>query len=309
VLRWWRLLRSRYGPTEQQSPGIALAYLASFIHAGLSPASAWSELARVFPDQPVAGEISAAIAAHEPVSTAVARITREHDDPWRAVGACWSVARHSGAPLGPALESLSEALLAVDSTQRDIQAAMAGPRATVRLIAVLPFLALLGGGLGGFGNQAAVFGTPGGFAIVGSAAVLMAGAWWWLRLLSEKAKPAKADWSLELDLFATAAAGGGLPERALQLVQQTLHDYGLVAGDPHVLADLVGLSRRAGVPVGGLATGRAALSRARATTAAKERVERLGVHVVLPLGLLVLPAFVMIAVFPVLAGTWNSGVF
>ena len=306
---WWRQLRSRFSPPREQSPGIALAYLAAFIQAGLSPASSWRELARVFPEYRVPQEISQALSAHEGVAKAVAGITRDQDYPWRAIGACWRVASLSGAPLGPALVSLSQALLDVDSVKRDIQAAMAGPLATIRLIAVLPLLALVGGGIGGAGDQVAVFTTPGGMTTLALALGMMAGAWWWLRLLAEKAKPHDHDWSVELDLFATAAAGGGLPEKARALVGETLENYGLVAGHEDALGQLVALSRRAGVPVGGLASSQAVLARTLAATAARTRVERLGVHVVLPLGLLVLPAFVMIAVFPVLIGTWGTGVF
>jgi tight adherence protein B len=308
VFGWWTLLRSKFSPHQQESPGVALAYLATFIQAGLSPVSAWRELALVSPGHAVPQEISYALAAHEGVAAAVSRITREHDYPWRAVGACWNVARQSGAPLGPALGSLSQALLEVDKTKRDIKAAMAGPIATIRLIALLPLLALLGGGISGAGSQVAIFSTPGGITTLLVAMFLMGGAWWWLRLLSHRAQPKDQDWSLELDLFATATAGGGLPERAHVLVRATLEDYGLSAGPTPVLGDLVALSRRAGVPVGGLASGQAALSRILVASAWQQRVEKLAVHVVIPLGLLVLPAFVMIAVFPVLMGTWGAGI-
>jgi len=49
------------------------------------------------------------------------------------------------------------------------------------------------------------------------------------------------------------------------------------------------------------------LVRRRLRTDSQEKVERLGVALVLPLGLLVLPAFVLIAVVPMALGLWGSG--
>jgi tight adherence protein B len=138
---------------------------------------------------------------------------------------------------------------------------------------------------------------------------MMAGALWWLRILSARAAPTDQDWSMELDLFATAASGAMLPEKAMALVQQTLEQLELSQSSGAALNDLVLLSRRAGVPVGGLAVAHADLKRTLTRIEAEKRVERLGVHVVLPLGLLVLPAFVMIAVAPVVLGAYGGSSF
>lgn len=307
MLNWWMSLRSRFTPFTPESPGLAVSYLAAFIQAGLSPGGAWIELGRVFPDHPVPHLVAEAMARHESVAEAVARISRDHDHDWRALGACWSLARLSGAPLGPALHALSEALLDAEATRREIRAAMAGPRATMRLIAVLPLIAVLGGGIGGLDHQSVLFTTSGGIAVLVVALVMMAGAWWWLRLLAKGASPGQTDWSVEQDLFATATAGGLLPERAMTLVKDVIEDYELTPAPTGAITDLVALSRRAGVPVGRLAIGGASLARTVARNDARRRVERLGVHVVVPLGFLVLPAFVMIAVAPIVLGAWQGG--
>ncbi|MPZ61352.1 MAG: type II secretion system protein [Propionibacteriales bacterium] len=66
------------------------------------------------------------------------------------VAAAWQVAAGSGAGLTLALERTAESLRAEEATARQVSAALAPPRATARLLAVLPVLGLaLGSGLGG----------------------------------------------------------------------------------------------------------------------------------------------------------------
>jgi tight adherence protein B len=152
-----------------------------------------------------------------------------------------------------------------------------------------------------------LFTTGFGFAVVVIAGAMMAGALWWLKLVADRAAPQSGDWSIEQDLFATAASGGMLPEPAMALVRSAMERSHLVGSAGSALADLVAMSRRAGVPVSALARAQAGLSRTLQRIEAESRVQRLGVHVVLPLGLLVLPAFVMIAIAPVLVGSYQSG--
>ena len=74
-----------------------------------------------------------------------------------------------------------------------------------------------------------------------------------------------------------------------------------VSGD---LEELIALSRRAGVPIATLARAQVNHDRDVEAREATRAVGALSVHLVLPLGLLVLPAFVLIAVFPV---AWSIG--
>jgi tight adherence protein B len=208
--------------------------------------------------------------------------------------------------MAQALGALSGAIRDLDATHREITAALAGPRATMRLIVSLPFVAALGGLLSG-GPGLAVLASAPGFVLVALGVVMIAGALWWLRLLEDGASPDDGFMSLELDLFQIATSGGLLPERALALVTQVVADFNLPVAPGATMEDLTALSRRAGVPVGALAGASAAVRRERTRIDAHEKVQKLGVHVVLPLGLLVLPAFVLIAVAPMALGLWHGG--
>lgn len=284
----------------------AIRTLAALHQAGLSLPSLWAELARDprYGDTPVA--VSAAIDDGVNPHDALHSLTIDADGPWRALGACWAIARVSGAPLGPALEVLAEALDDISRTKRQISAALAGPKATMRLVMALPVIGVIGGGIGGQSSVGFLFGTGLGAAVLALGVAMMFGAWWWLRLLAERATPDPAALGLEMDLFAIATGGGALPERAQELVRAVCSEYSVEIAEPQTLENLVSLSRRAGVPVAGLAKASATLRRDLGRTSSEERMARLGVSVVMPLGLLVLPAFVLVAVVPMAVSLWEG---
>ena len=294
------------GTKPLAEPVEAIRTLAALHQAGLSLPSLWAELSRNpgYGDIPVA--MTTAIDDGVNPHDALRSLTTDAGHSWRALGACWAIARVSGAPLGPALEALAEALSDIARTKRQITAALAGPKATMRLVMALPVMGIIGGELGGQSSLAFLLGTGLGASVLALGTAMMLGAWWWLRLLAERAKPDPAALGLEMDLFAMATGGGALPERAQDLVAAVCSEYSLEVGEPDSLHNLVSLSRRAGVPVSGLARSSARARRDRGRTNAEERMARLGVSVVMPLGLLVLPAFVLVAVVPMAVSLWQG---
>lgn len=301
ISRFWPM-----GTKPRTEPVEAIRTLAALHQAGLSLPSIWGELAR----NPLYGEIPVAMttALEDGVNPhdALQSLTAQADPPWRALGACWAIARVSGAPLGQALEALAEALSDISRTKRRITAALAGPTATMRLVMALPVIGIIGGELGGQSSLAFLLGTGLGASVLALGSAMMLGAWWWLRLLAERAKPDPAAFGLEMDLFAMATGGGAPPERAQDLVASVCSEYSLEVGEADSLQNLVSLSRRAGVPVAGLARSSARARRDLGRTTAEERMARLGVSVVMPLGLLVLPAFVLVAVVPMAVSLWEG---
>lgn len=293
-------------PSPPPDSVAAMRTLAALHLAGLSLPSLWAELARDPRHGQIPTAMTTAIAEGANPHDALQVVTADADHPWRALGACSAIARVSGAPLGPALEALAEALTDLSRTRRQITAALAGPRATMRLVMALPVMGVIGGELGGQSSAGFLFGTGLGASVLVLGVTMMLGAWWWLRLLAERAQPDATALGLELDLFAIATGGGALPERAQDLVTSVSADYALPMGDPDSLERLVALSRRAGVPVAGLARNSARLRRDLARTDAEERMARLGVSVVMPLGLLVLPAFVLVTVVPMAVSLWEG---
>ena len=67
-----------------------------------------------------------------------------------SLSAAWQVAAGSGAGLAAAARNLGHAAVERERTRRELASEMAGPRATARVLALLPAIGLLlGSGLGG----------------------------------------------------------------------------------------------------------------------------------------------------------------
>ena len=301
----WKKWRQRTSPPPD-SPAETLSYLAAFLGAGLSPASAWREI------PPTASGSSVCVAVVDkmnqgfPLGQAVEESLRESEEAWRTLGAAWGVARESGAPLAPTLHALALSLTDRDHTMREVRATLAGPRATMRLVMGLPLVGLGAGLITGVNGFPVLFGTPLGLSALAGAGVLMGVAGWWMSILQRDALVRPDPGEISLELFAIATAGGALPEAAWERVQTALVSFDLPGSESTEVRALSELSRRVGVPVSALARQHSGLMRQRWRTDALERINRLGVQVVIPLGVLVLPAFVLVAVIPLGLAIWSE---
>jgi tight adherence protein B len=244
----------------------------------------------------------------EPLAEAIRRGTENQSVAWRTVGASWELARVSGAPLAAALLSLARSVRDHDRTARQVEAELAGPRATMRLVGVLPVLALMGGALGGVDALSFLFLTPQGQLSLSVGLACVGGAWWWMRTMVKRVMSQRTPASPRTDLFLIAVGGGASPQRALESVDLAIASYGLDVSREDQLDTLIALSRRAGVPVATLAREHLDHARDVEMTEATKALGSLSVHLVLPLGLLVLPAFILIAVVPLAWGIANQTV-
>lgn len=126
----------------------ATRLLAGLLRLGHVPAAALRLAAR---DAPALAEVVAV----ERVGGAVAPVLRrigEHggSDGLAELGAAWELSERTGASLGATLDALAERLTAAGSLRDVVNAELAAPRATGRLLAALPLAGLLlGYGLGG----------------------------------------------------------------------------------------------------------------------------------------------------------------
>jgi tight adherence protein B len=282
--------------------------LAVLTAAGLAPAAAWRHVAEAAtPPDPVLSSVAAASSDGTDIATAIehsAALAGLAESSWRSLSAAWRVATVCGAPLAAALRAFAEALRDRDAARRDIEVALAGPRATARIVLLLPFVAVLLALLMGV-DLASTIASPIGAAclIVGTLLIVVARRW--MRRMLRAAEPRESSDALALDLLAVAASGGGAPEAAAALVTGELERAG-TAVDPRHLDALVRLSRRAGAPLGELARTEAAEVRARERTDARAEAERLAVALMIPLGACVLPSFLLLGVVPMLLGLLSS---
>lgn len=109
---------------------------------------------------------------------------------WRDLAACFEVSETSGAPVAAVLLRLADRLEAEEDAAAMRETALAGPRATVRLLTWLPFVGLGLGMLMGVNPVGMLLGTPVGWACLGAGiALLIVGRWWANGLISAASRP------------------------------------------------------------------------------------------------------------------------
>lgn len=136
---------------------------------------------------------------------------------WQVLAAAWRLAQLSGAPVSHALRRIAEGLNELDRLRQRRQVLLTGPRATIRLVAVLPVVAMLCGVLLGF-DPIGVLLTPIGamIACLGGG-LLLIGVRWAATLARQLAD---AEWvaGLECELSWIALSGGSAPQLAIRSV-------------------------------------------------------------------------------------------
>jgi tight adherence protein B len=269
--------------------------LAVLLSAGVPPLAAWGYLRE--------GEVPAAVAASDlPVPEAI--LAAAHAIPaaelsaWRGLAAAWAVASDAGAPLAPTLRMFAGSLRSLADTQRDIAVALASPRATARMVLVLPLLGVLFGVVLGFDTVHTLFGTPIGWGCLVVGGILLGLAGLWNRRLLRAAQPSNLTPGLGFDLVAIAVSGGAAFARARASVDLALDRCGLALHDDVGIEQILDLSRRAGVPAAELLRAEAEEARRGARAEAQSKAAALAVRLMLPLGICVLPAFMVLGVLP-----------
>ena len=278
--------------------------------AGVTPTTAWGYLDR--DASPLVGCVATLVSegtpAAEAVLASVDRVPAQERPAWRALAAAWRVATDAGAPLAPSLRAFASSLRALADAQREITVALSGPVATARLVTALPAVGIVFGMLLGFNTLGVLVGTPAGGVCLAVGVALMLVAWAWNRRLVASAQPKDLAPGLRCELTAIAVSGGGALDRAVASVERALVACGAGSGDQSRVEAVLALSRRAGVPAGELLRSEAEEERRAARADAAARASVLGVRLMLPLGLCILPAFMVLCVAPLLIAVVTSTV-
>ena len=268
-----RRARADDGAAVQEEAAATVHRVAALVAGGLPLDRAWSVL----------GTDAAAVAAR-PGGGVVAAVL--------------AVASETGAPMAPTLERLAGLLREQAAQRRALESALAGPRATAKLVMVLPIVGL-GFGLA-LGLDVLGAATSGGIGTwsVAAGALLLVAAWAWSRAIVRRAARGDPAPGLALDLVAVALAGGGAADRARAVAAAALAEAGVDASGWDEVDTALELARRAGVPVRGLLRAEASAARTRAALDGEARAQRAAVQLALPLGACVLPAFSLLVIVP-----------
>ncbi len=215
------------------------------------------------------------------------------------------VATATGSPFACGLRAYASALRVFAAAERDATVALSGPRATSRLVLVLPGVAVVFGALLGEDTIGVLLGTAVGWTCLGAGSGLMLAGWAWSRQLLRRAGDVDRLPGLMPELMATAMSGGVSVARARAIVESACERERL-AGDWTPVDEAVRLGAAAGAPVAELLRAESEEARAAAIAEARARAERLSVTLMLPLGVCVLPAFVAVGVVPMMVAIVGS---
>lgn len=169
---------------------LVVTAVAARLRSGHSPDQAWSAVLGT----PVSGGVPQPHQLAAPDRTGLLRVRRAvvsgrfagagrgtavHDGRVAVVLAACRVADELGAPLAPTLDLVAGALAADAEAEAEIGAALAGPRASARVVGWLPVLGLLLGlAIGGDPIGVLTSGGPGTAAGVAGLLALGCGRWW-----------------------------------------------------------------------------------------------------------------------------------
>ncbi|MDH2443204.1 type II secretion system F family protein [Amnibacterium sp. CER49] len=275
--------------------------LAALVRAGAAPATAWDAIADGSEDEaPLAAAVARRASAGLPLAPAFAALPADpRGDAWRRTGALLALAAETGAPLATALDRAAIGLRGGADLHRAVRAAVAGPAASARLTLLLPpGSAVLGWALGF--DVPRVLLTPLGALAVLLATVLIAAAATWSRRLVRRAAAVRWQSGLGLDLVALALRAG-LPLHGARLAAMSAaRDVGIdLREDEPVIEAAARFAERCGVAVAPLLGAEADRVRRAVLADAGIAATVLGVRLLVPLGVLVLPAFLLAGALPV----------
>ncbi len=176
-LLWRRRTSARLAEANSARMVEVCDLLAAELSAGRPPgaalddaAEAWSVVRPVAEAGRLGGDVPAAF--REASRTPGARGLR-------LLAGAWAVSQRTGGGLGAATRRAAEAVRREQATRRVVAGELASARATARLVAGLPVVALLMGSGAGADPWAFLFGTPWGWAcLVSGGATGFAGLWW-----------------------------------------------------------------------------------------------------------------------------------
>ncbi|GAB3608422.1 hypothetical protein GCM10027414_05470 [Humibacter ginsengiterrae] len=265
-----------------------------------------AEAARRGGDVPRAIAAAAEAGVPGPKRRSSKRRSSDVREAWRGLAVAIQVATESGAPLAEALRDLASSLRDLGQTQRDRETALAGPRATARMVLALPAVGILFGAGLGFDTLHVLVATPAGLGCLAAGAALLLAARSWNRALLKRARPRERMPGLAIELVAVAMTGGGSAPGALGRVADACARFALAPPDPVAVDSVLALAQRAGVGTVELLRAEAEQARRDARSSAQAMSAALGVRLMAPLAVCVLPAFMLLSVAPLVMSILSS---
>jgi tight adherence protein B len=188
-----------------------------------------------------------------------------------------------GGPLAPVLQRFAQVLRKREELFQEIQIAATGPKASARLVMNLPLLVIIGGAISGIPVFRVIATSWVASASLAMGLLLYGVGNRWTNRILKRAEPDSLDPGFDLELLGIAV-GAGLP------VSSACRDFCIA----HSQIEFLGRD----LPTLQLLTERADELRLEAHNLSRKRINKASVAILWPLGLTVLPAFVLVAIVP-----------
>lgn len=174
----WRRGRARAERQARRNRVAGLCdALTAELQAGAPPAVALTTVAHEWPELDLVRDAADLGADVPAVLRELAR--RPGGDPFSAIAAGWEVASRSGAGLAEVLDRLATVLRDDQDVRGEVTASLASPRATARMLALLPLFGLgLGTSIGADPVGVLVETLPGALSLAAGSALAVAGLFW-----------------------------------------------------------------------------------------------------------------------------------
>lgn len=194
--------------------------------------------------------------------------------------------------------------------QNEVQLAFAGPQSTSRLVTGLPLVALALAQLVGMNPASAITGSVLGLVSVFLGSGLLALGHLCSKRLLAKAVPKSLDPGAFIDCVLIGLQAG-LPlevarQRAELSYQKTFTEASSEQ-DEKALDDAAELSRKSGAALTEILLANADRFRDELRYEISGRIARLGIKLMIPLGVAVLPAFILVAIVPIAISLLSNG--
>ncbi len=194
VVRLWTAVGKRRRETEASRTAVIelCDAIATELTAGRPPGTALIHAAEVLTGPPTLRAAVEAAKAGEDVAIALDQAAGTPGcDGLRLLAGCWRIGVDRGGMLATVIEGLADALRDEQSHREDVTLQLAGPRATARLLAVLPMLGLAMAVALGARPFAFLFETLPGLACLCLGAGLDALGVWWTHHLTRAAEESR----------------------------------------------------------------------------------------------------------------------
>jgi tight adherence protein B len=216
--------------------------------------------------------------------------------------ALWSTALASGGSIAGATQALGESFHANARHRREIEVAFAGPKATARLVAVLPLAGLLLAQLFGLNPLKAIF--TNGLAMVALifGLILLIAGRVWTRSILDKAAPDEVDDGLYFDSIRLGLLAGLPLVSAVEAAGLSMQSNLSVAPDlaaQERVKRLAEINRTSGASIAQLLESEANARREAQRFQESDRLAKLSIRLLIPLGAVTLPAFVLSTIVPI----------